>query len=113
MGINKKVKKAFCEPQNVKFCPPIAWVGELVRGGNEFKVTRKPDNGGDRTYTDVAEMQAEFASGALHPGDLKPALSKGLNAFLEPLREDLKSQDVLKKAVKDLEMLAKAQSKKK
>jgi tyrosyl-tRNA synthetase len=111
--VNKKVKKAFCEPSNVSFCPPIAWVGELLRFKEDFVVARKPDNGGDKTYKTVAELQSDYASGALHPGDLKPSLSKALNAFFEPTRTGLKTQDVLKKAQKDLEAFTKSQQKKK
>lgn len=51
------------------------------------QVSRKPDNGGDKTYSDIAELCADYASGALHPGDLKPALAKALNAILQPVRD--------------------------
>jgi len=110
--VNKKVKKSFCMPENVEFNPPIAWVGELLHFKKEFLITRKPDNGGDKTYTDIQELQKDFQSGALHPGDLKPAFGKALNALLEPLREGLKGKE-LTKAQKDLEAFTKAQSKKK
>jgi len=111
--VNKKVKKAFCEPGNVSFCPPITWVGELLALGQDFVVTRKPDNGGDKSYKSVKDLQEDYSSGALHPGDLKPSLSKSINAAMEILRPGLKDQDVLKKAQKDLEAYTKAQQKKK
>jgi len=111
--VNKKVKKSFCMPQNTDFCPPLAWTKELLSLRGEFLVSRKPDNGGDKTYTDIAAITADFASGALHPGDVKPALGKALNLALEPLRADLAKQDALKKAQKDLDAHAKAQAKKK
>merc|ERR1712151_1442803 len=114
IDINRKVKRAFCEPQNVEFCPPIAWVFELLHFFHrEFKVAGKPGNGGDRVYTNTEDMRKDFASGELHPGDLKPALSKCLNAFLKPLRDGVMSQDRLQKAVEDLHAQAKMQSKKK
>merc|ERR1712050_593908 len=110
--VNKKVKKAFCEPQNVAFCPPIAWVDSLLPLSKEFLVSRKPDNGGDKTYSDVKALEADFASGALHPGDLKPALSKAINAVLESFRTGLKDSVVLQKAQKELDAYMKAQHKK-
>lgn len=110
--VNKKVKKAFCQPQNVEFCPPIAWVEELIALRGPFVVPRRPDNGGDLTYSDVAVMRKDFESGALHPGDLKPAFGKALNALLAPLAEGLKSKELLK-VQKDLEAFVKAQAKKK
>ncbi|CAK0801888.1 unnamed protein product [Prorocentrum cordatum] len=30
MDVNRKVKKAFCEPENVDFCPPLDWVDALL-----------------------------------------------------------------------------------
>jgi len=111
--VNKKVKKAFCEPQNVGFCPPISWVDSLLPLSKEFLVTRKPDNGGDKTYSDVKALEADFASGALHPGDLKPALSKAINAVLENFRTGLKDSAPLQKAQKELDAYIKAQQKKK
>mmetsp|Transcript_79597 Transcript_79597/g.170676 ORF Transcript_79597/g.170676 Transcript_79597/m.170676 type:complete len:745 (-) Transcript_79597:188-2422(-) len=111
--VNKKVKKAFCEPGNVAFCPPIAWVAELLAFRNgEFVVTRKPDNGGDKTYTDPKALQEDYASGNLHPGDLKPAMGRMLNAVLEATRAGFKDVDVLKKAQKDLEAYVKGSKKK-
>merc|ERR1712190_238440 len=111
IDVNKKVKKAFCQPGNVSFCPPIAWVGELLKVRKEFVVTRKPDNGGDKTYTDVEHLRKDFESGELHPGDLKPSLGKKINAFLEKVRGPLKDSDVAKKAQKELDNFAAAQKK--
>jgi tyrosyl-tRNA synthetase len=38
-------------------------------------IARKPENGGDKIYNSYPELEADFASGALHPGDLKPAVT--------------------------------------
>merc|ERR1712060_686068 len=80
--VNRKLKKAFCK---------------------ELLIRRKPDDGGDKTYADHAALVDDFASGALHPGDLKPAIAKALNDLAEPLRADLKGKDALKKALKELD----------
>jgi tyrosyl-tRNA synthetase len=34
----------------------------------------------------MGELNADFASGTLHPGDLKPAVVLAINALLEPVR---------------------------
>lgn len=39
-----------------------------------------------KRYTDYESLEADFLSGALHPGDLKPALSSALNLLLDPVR---------------------------
>lgn len=36
-----------------------------------------------RSYTSYEELVADYRSGALHPGDLKPALAKHINQILQ------------------------------
>ena len=46
-----KMKKAFCEPGNVGFCPPIevfAYFGGF-ENGKSITISRSPNNGGDVT----------------------------------------------------------------
>jgi len=109
--VNRKVKKSFCEPGNADFCPPLAWVEVLMTLQGSVLVPRKAENGGDLHYTDVEVLHSDFASGALHPGDLKPAVGKALNAALEGVREGLKGSSELKNAQKKLEAYVKAQKK--
>lgn len=40
-----------------------------------------------RNYTDVKKFKEDYASGVLHPGDVKPALAKALNKLLQPVRD--------------------------
>lgn len=110
--VNKKMKKAFCEPENVEFCPPIAWVEEILNYQAEFVIKRKPDNGGDKHYDSVNLIREDFESGALHPGDLKPAVSKALNALLNDVRAGMKKNE-LKQAQKKLEAYTKKMRKQK
>lgn len=42
-----------------------------------------------RTYKDIEELKKDFTEGALHPADLKPALSTGLNKILQVRKSDL------------------------
>merc|ERR1712241_1127817 len=111
--VSRKIKKAFCEPENVDFCPPLVWVGDfLLPLQGEFVVKRKPDNDGDKVYTSGNDIRADFATGALHPGDLKPALGKALNAALDGVRAGVKSSKELKRAQKKLDDFIRAQQKK-
>ncbi len=34
-----------------------------------FEVKRAEANGGDRTYSSMEELEADYTSGALHPGE--------------------------------------------
>merc|ERR1739845_32423 len=43
IDVNKKLKKAFCQPGNIDFCPPITLVNELLFASQkEFLISRKP-----------------------------------------------------------------------
>jgi len=111
--VSRKIKRAFCEPENTDFCPPLVWVSDfLLPLQGEFVVKRKPDNGGDKVYTSADDVSTDFAAGALHPGDLKPALGKALNAALDGIRVGVKSSKELKRAQKKLDDFIKAQQKK-
>jgi len=114
MDINRKFKKAFCEPGNLEFCPPVSWVQALLSifKQDEFVVKRKEQNGGDLTYTAVQQLKEEFGDESLHPGDLKPSLAKAMNEAMASIREGLKKAD-LKKAQKKLDTYAKSLQKKK
>jgi tyrosyl-tRNA synthetase len=86
--VKRKIKRAFCPVGVVEKNPVLDWVKHIVfaRDG-EFSVSRKPEFGGDKTYAFFEELEAEYASGALHPGDLKAALTGVLNGYLDPIRE--------------------------
>ena len=118
MDVGRKLKRAFCEPGNVEHCPPITLVDACVFStGATFAIARKEENGGDKTYAALAELQADFLSGALHPGDLKPFVTKAVDAFLQRVRDHCKAQEAGKKAEAEvrafLKKLAAASKKKK
>ncbi len=50
-----------------------------------------------REYTSYEEVVEDYGSGALHPGDLKPALAKALNAILQPVRDHFAADERAKK----------------
>eukprot|EP00775_Hariotina_reticulata_P007596 gene7596-7800_t len=86
--VNVKIKKAFCPPQVVDGNPCIEYIEHIVHPWfKSFEVFRSEANGGNKTYTDMADLKADYVSGALHPGDVTPALSKALNKILEPVRQ--------------------------
>ncbi|KAG0563355.1 hypothetical protein KC19_8G023900 [Ceratodon purpureus] len=99
--VKKKIKQAFCPPQEVAGNPCIEYVQYIVLPWfNEFEVSRDEKNGGKKIYKDIEELKKDYTEGLLHPGDLKPALSAGLNKILQPVRDhfknDPKAKDLLK-----------------
>ncbi|KAB2028758.1 hypothetical protein ERO13_D05G115700v2 [Gossypium hirsutum] len=100
--VNVKIKKAYCPPKIVEGNPCLEYIKYIIFPWfNEFRVERNADNGGDKTYKDFEELVSDYESGGLHPGDLKPALSKALNKILQPVRDhfnkDAKAKDLLKR----------------
>ncbi|KAG6392112.1 hypothetical protein SASPL_146322 [Salvia splendens] len=100
--VNLKIKKAFCPPKVVEKNPCLEYIKYIVIPWfNEFTVERKPENGGDKTFKSFEDLVADYESGQLHPGDLKPALAKSLNRILQPVRDhfinDPKAKDLLKR----------------
>lgn len=87
-----KIKKSFCEPQNVEYCPPITLAREICfRFGGDFVIKRKPDDGGDKVYASVDDLSADFGAGKLHPGDLKPTVGTGVVSVVTIIANKYKS----------------------
>ncbi|KAJ9706487.1 hypothetical protein PVL29_001804 [Vitis rotundifolia] len=100
--VNVKIKKAYCPPKVVEGNPCLEYVNYIIFPWfNEFKVERKAENGGDKIFKSYEELIADYESGELHPGDLKPSLSKALNKILQPVRDhfakDSNAKDLLKR----------------
>ncbi len=110
------MKKAFCEPGNVEFCPPItlcsAFVFSKVIPSGALLVQRTEENGGNVTYTNREDLERDFSSGALHPGDLKATASNVMVEILEMISKALQQDDKANKAVKAVKAFAKKNAKK-
>ena len=117
----RKIKKAWCPPgvlvekrqvekqneKNEDGTPKIVEV-EYTNGCMEylkyivfpkvgsFTVTRKDENGGNKTYTDYASLEVDFLSQALHPSDLKSGLAAALNGLLDNVRDHFTNDPVAK-----------------
>ena len=113
--VQKKMKKAFCEPGNVAHCPPITVAAEAVMpyaSGRQLLIKRSADNGGDLDFRDAGALRTSFASGALHPGDLKPAARDAVNEVLQRVRDAVAADAELKKAEKEVDKVVKRKAKK-
>jgi tyrosyl-tRNA synthetase len=86
--IRRKVRGAFCPPEETELNPVIDWIAHLCfgLGDNEFRVGRTAENGGPVTFHAIEEVREAYASGALHPMDAKAALTDRLIDRLEPAR---------------------------
>merc|ERR1712232_289641 len=105
-----KMKKAFCEPGNIEFCPPIVLANAFAAGDIEIK--RSEENGGDVVYKKQSDMEADFKSGALHPGDLKATASTIMVGVLDKIASAIKADKEATQASKSLKAFAKKMAKK-
>uniref|UniRef100_A0A1L8DRS0 Tyrosine--tRNA ligase n=1 Tax=Nyssomyia neivai TaxID=330878 RepID=A0A1L8DRS0_9DIPT len=98
--LKKKLKRAFCEPGNIQDNGLLSFVKHVLFSlfpeGEGFLVKRKPDYGGDTTYTTYEELENAFAKEEVHPGDLKEAVERYINRLLDPIRKAFDSPELKK-----------------
>tara|TARA_Y100000310_G_scaffold344495_1_gene457561 strand:+ start:4167 stop:5180 length:1014 start_codon:yes stop_codon:yes gene_type:complete len=96
----KKVNGAYCKEGELKDNGVIAFVQHFIfpfKG--KLKIERPEKFGGDKTYTKFISLRNDFVDKKLHPMDLKQAVAKELNEFLEPVRKKFeKKEDLLREA---------------
>ncbi len=89
--IARKLKGAHCPAKEVDGNPVldllrlVVWP-RLASAGLTLDVKRPEKFGGDKSYASLDDVKADFASGALHPIDLKNAVAAALAQQLEPVR---------------------------
>jgi tyrosyl-tRNA synthetase len=85
--VKRKIKKAFCPPEVVEGNPILDYANNIILGYyGTISVNLMEQGAGAKTYTDFAELCADYSSGKIHPGDLKAAVTEALNRILEPVR---------------------------
>lgn len=98
--INRKIKKAFCEPTNITKNPLLEYCKYIIfehESAKHLFIDRSIDNGGPIDYVDYNLLEKDFESGILHPKDLKIAVSKAINNLIAPIRSHFSSTPHLKK----------------
>jgi len=101
--VNSKIKGAYCPEKIVEGNPVLEYIKYLVvpKVGS-LDIVRSEANGGNKTYVTYDDIEADFLSGALHPGDLKPAVANAINAMLEPVRQHFKSNPEARKILEQV-----------
>ena len=96
--VKTKIKKAFCEPGVVEGNPILAYCEAIILPWyGSLKVAMKE---GETEYHSVEELHEAYRSGALHPGDLKPAVAAAINNILQPVRDHFNNNDRAKALLK-------------
>lgn len=90
--VNSKIKGAFCPEKTVKDNPVLEYLKYLIFPKlGSVEIFRSEENGGDKKYSAYEDLESDFSSGELHPGDLKPAVAKAINTMLQPVRDHFKN----------------------
>ena len=86
--VSRKLKKAYCPEKVVEENPVLEYMRYMVFARFPEVVVERPEKfGGTVSYHAYADLERDFASGALHPMDLKKTAALYVNRLLDPVRE--------------------------
>jgi len=107
--VNAKIKNTcWCPPNIVDGNPCFDYLKHLIFVKfDSFTISRNEKNGGNKTYTNYEDVVSEYEQGILHPGDLKPAISKSINELLSPIRNHFATDPKAKELIKKLKTIKK------
>ena len=105
--VQSKIKKAYCPPGVVEKNPCLEYIKHVIFPWcEEFKLYRKsdeePETGKLEVYESYERFEKEYVEEKIHPGDLKPSLSKHLNAILQPVRDHFENDENAKNLLKTI-----------
>ncbi|PWN99321.1 tyrosine tRNA ligase [Tilletiopsis washingtonensis] len=69
--------------------------------GTLFSIMRDDKFGGPAHYKEYSALEADFASKALHPGDLKKGVADAICQLLEPVQREFEQNEEFRKAEAD------------
>jgi tyrosyl-tRNA synthetase len=89
--IEKKIKSAFCPAKVAQDNPVLAICKyHIFPRLGEMAIKRPAKFGGDVSYQNYEQLEADFVSGAMHPMDLKKGAAEAMIEILAPVREKMK-----------------------
>lgn len=85
--IEKKLKSAYCPIKIVEGNPVLEYFKHIIfRNVNKVKIERDKKFGGNVVYSSYINLEKAFASGKLHPADLKKSCAVELDKLIKPVR---------------------------
>ena len=99
-AIRSKISKAWCEAGMTDGNPLLAICQNIIfHEFDEMIIERPAKFGGNASFGSFDSLASEFGSGAIHPADLKQAVSSYLVKILSPLRDRLTPSDELRSII--------------
>ena len=100
--IRRKISKAWCEEANTSNNPLLEIANSVIfHEFDRIRIERPEKFGGNVEYASFEQMEKDFTSRMLHPGDLKAAVADNLIRIISPIREKLTLDDELFWAIKN------------
>ena len=88
--IRKKMNKAWCEEADTQNNPLLDIARTVIfHEFGEMNVERPEKFGGNVSYHDYGQLEADFAEKRLHPGDLKQTVGDYLVRIISPIRDKI------------------------
>lgn len=95
--IESKISRAWCEQGNAENNPLLEMAKHVIFHEYPHVDVERPDKfGGNVTYHSYDAMEADFAVGRLHPGDLKKTVSRYIIRIVAPVRKGLVMDEELR-----------------
>ena len=85
--IAKKIKKSYCPMKEVEGNPIIEIANHFIFSNQDTILIERAEKFGGNLNLDQTELIDMYASGELHPVDLKNAVTKFMTDYLKPVRE--------------------------
>lgn len=95
--VQRKINKAYCPPEQaidnpiLEYCKYIIF--EIV---DTFFIERPEKYGGDVEFNSYQALEKAYVNGDLSPPDLKPAVAKYINQFIDPVRKHFETNEKAK-----------------
>lgn len=100
--IKTKIKKAWCDVAKIPNNPILQIAKNVIfHEFNEISVERPEKFGGNVTYANYLQMESDFASGKLHPSDLKQTVANYLVKIIAPIRDKVALDSDLYSTIKN------------
>lgn len=94
--IKNKIKKAWCEEGNTANNPLLEISRHVIfHEYDNIKVERPEKFGGNVTYENYSQLEADFSQKKLHPTDLKQTVGNYLVKIVSPIRDKLSLNEEL------------------
>jgi len=102
--IKEKLRKAWCPEKQTEMNPVLEMAQYVVFHEKQtFKIERSAKFGGTIEFQDYQELEKAYASGKLHPQDLKNAVAEEISKIIAPIRSYFEKDKEAKECLKIVE----------